>query len=145
LKIPLYSQLKAKLESKGLDSITSGQLAWFVCSVGIFIIPTIYILFSNNNNQLAILFFMFIVFIFNLFYVVNIFPLLLVIAFNWIQLYFNYSSRGMIIYVLVAAFVVLVLICIVLKQWRFLITFCFSMAFIFVSMQLFYLLGGLVK
>lgn len=32
LKIPLYSQLKPKLESKGLDSITSGQIAWFVSS-----------------------------------------------------------------------------------------------------------------
>ncbi|BAM32806.1 hypothetical protein HW260_02785 [Helicobacter cinaedi] len=35
MKIPLYSTLKAKLESKGIDSITSGQIAWFVCSVGV--------------------------------------------------------------------------------------------------------------
>ncbi|WP_181882462.1 hypothetical protein, partial [Helicobacter didelphidarum] len=35
VKIPIYSHIKAKLESKGLDSITSGQIAWFVCS-GVF-------------------------------------------------------------------------------------------------------------
>lgn len=35
MKIQIYTQIKAKLESKGLDSTTSGQLAWLVCSVGI--------------------------------------------------------------------------------------------------------------
>ena len=35
MKLPIYSNLKTKLESKGLDSITSGQIAWFVCSIGI--------------------------------------------------------------------------------------------------------------
>ncbi|WP_158659248.1 hypothetical protein [Helicobacter trogontum] len=28
MKLPIYSNLKAKLESKGLDSTTSGQIAW---------------------------------------------------------------------------------------------------------------------
>lgn len=32
MKLPIYSHLKAKLESKGLDSTTSGQIAWFACS-----------------------------------------------------------------------------------------------------------------
>ena len=32
MKIPIYSKLKAKLESKGLDSTTSGQITWFVVS-----------------------------------------------------------------------------------------------------------------
>ena len=35
MKLPIYSNLKAKLESKGIDSITSRQIAWFVCSVGV--------------------------------------------------------------------------------------------------------------
>lgn len=35
MKLPIYSNLKAELESKGLDSITSGQIAWFMCSVGV--------------------------------------------------------------------------------------------------------------
>ncbi len=33
MQIPIYSKLKAKLESKGIDNISSGQIAWFVCSV----------------------------------------------------------------------------------------------------------------
>lgn len=32
MKIPIYAQLKSKLESKGLDSTTSGQLAWLYFS-----------------------------------------------------------------------------------------------------------------
>lgn len=35
MTIPIYSNLKAKLEAKGLDARTSGQIAWFVCSVAI--------------------------------------------------------------------------------------------------------------
>ena len=35
MKLPIYSNLKAELESKGLDSSTSGQIAWFMCSVGV--------------------------------------------------------------------------------------------------------------
>ncbi|ENR0486907.1 hypothetical protein ACERUH_001723 [Campylobacter jejuni] len=42
MQIPIYSKLKTKLESKGIDNISSGQIAWFVCSVGIFIIPMVY-------------------------------------------------------------------------------------------------------
>lgn len=32
MKIPIYTQIKAKLESKGLDSTTSGQIAWLYFS-----------------------------------------------------------------------------------------------------------------
>ena len=144
MNLPIYSSLKAKLESKGLDSTTSGQIAWFVCSVGIFIIPMLYLYFTNDNNQLIILFFMFFIFVFNLLYIVNVFPFSLVIAFIWIHIVYSYNFRE-IIYILVAAFMVLVLICFILKKWRLLITFCFGMAFIFFSIKLFQMLGGLVK
>ncbi|MCW1360194.1 hypothetical protein [Campylobacter sp. CCS1377] len=33
MQIPIYSKLKTKLESKGIDNISSGQIAWFVCSL----------------------------------------------------------------------------------------------------------------
>ena len=144
MKIPLYSTLKAKLESKGLDSITSGQIAWFVCSVGIFITPMLYLYFSNYNNQFVILFFMFFIFIFNLFYSINIFPFSLVIAFIWIYMYFSYDFRE-IIYILASAFIIFTLICLILKKWRIFMIFCFGVTFIFLSLKLFQMLGGFYK
>ncbi|MBZ7964344.1 hypothetical protein [Campylobacter sp. 2457A] len=68
MQIPIYSKFKVKLESKGLDSITSGQIAWFVCSVGIFIISMIYFYISNNYDQFTILFIMLFIFILNMLY-----------------------------------------------------------------------------
>ncbi|EAL7815391.1 hypothetical protein DV917_03885, partial [Campylobacter coli] len=79
MQIPIYSKLKAKLESKGIDNISSGQIAWFVCSVGIFIIPMMYLYISNNYNQFIILFFMIFIFILNMFYTKNFFALLLLV------------------------------------------------------------------
>ncbi|TQR52282.1 hypothetical protein DMC01_12555 [Campylobacter troglodytis] len=32
MKIPIYTQIKSKLELKGLDSTTSGQIAWLYFS-----------------------------------------------------------------------------------------------------------------
>ncbi len=72
MKIPLYSQLKLKLESKGIDSITSGQVAWFMCSVGIFITPIIYF-----HIHFVTFFCMFCVFVLNFFYIKNMLSLLL--------------------------------------------------------------------
>lgn len=68
MQIPIYSKFKVKLESKGLDSIISGQIAWFVCSIGIFIIPMIYFYISNNYDQFTILFIMLFIFILNMLY-----------------------------------------------------------------------------
>lgn len=50
MNLPIYSNLKAKLESKGLDSITSGQIAW-LCSASFYsfipvLIFTIYFCFE---------------------------------------------------------------------------------------------------
>ena len=140
MKLPIYSNLKAKLESKGLDSTTSGQIAWFVCSMGIFIPPMLYL----YQDQYTFLFFMFFIFVFNLLYIANVFPFSLVIAFIWTHIVYSYDFRE-IIYILVVAFIVLVLICFILKKWRFLVTFCFGMAFVFFSLKLFQMLGGFYK
>ncbi|TKX33554.1 hypothetical protein [Campylobacter taeniopygiae] len=47
MQIPIYSKLKSKLESKGLDSIISGQIAWFVCSIIFTYILFLLILIAN--------------------------------------------------------------------------------------------------
>lgn len=99
MKIPIYAQIKAKLESKGLDSTTSGQIAWFVCSVVVsHLIFEIWIFSSlsswwNNersalqnviwgftaiyHNHFVLFSFMFVIFIINFLYVKNIIPLML--------------------------------------------------------------------
>ncbi|EAW7398920.1 hypothetical protein FGT46_09780, partial [Campylobacter coli] len=79
MQIPIYSKLKTKLESKGIDNISSGQIAWFVCSVGIFIIPMVYFYISNNYDQFTILFIMLFIFILNMLYIKNFFALLLLV------------------------------------------------------------------
>lgn len=79
MNLPIYSNLKAKLESKGLDSITSGQIAWFVCSLlcSAILYHSLMILgfimygasggfYRCSLDQLA--FIIFLVFVFNLFY-----------------------------------------------------------------------------
>lgn len=89
----IYSNLKAKLESKGLDSITSGQIAWFVCSFGLFIIPIVYF-----HIHFVTFFCMFCIFVLNFFYIKNMLPLLLSIfstfwlldyeSFLWVSIVF---------------------------------------------------------
>lgn len=81
----IYSNLKAKLESKGLDSITSGQIAWFVCSFGLFIIPIVYF-----HIHFVTFFCMLCIFVLNFFYIKNILPLLLSIFSTFWLL--NYES-----------------------------------------------------
>ncbi|MGX2972926.1 hypothetical protein, partial [Helicobacter sp. T3_23-1059] len=93
LKIPIYTQLKSKLESKGLDSAASGQIAWFVFSVFVpttidFMISLIYNLIIGNlfnaffinlykNFYEFIWFLLLLIFIFNLFYIRNAIPIIL--------------------------------------------------------------------
>lgn len=50
MKLPIYSNLKTKLESKGLYSITSGQIAW-LCFSGLvsFIIGFFCALYISTN------------------------------------------------------------------------------------------------
>ncbi|EHA3649017.1 hypothetical protein JKM37_000819, partial [Campylobacter coli] len=58
MQIPIYSKLKAKLESKGIDNISSGQIAWFVCSVVLALVTFLIIYFTviieDKNLFLAI-------------------------------------------------------------------------------------------
>jgi len=143
MKLPIYSHIKAKLESKGLDSITSGQIAWFVCSVVIFVAPILY-LYLPDRDQFTVLLFTLIIFLFNALYIYNFFPFSLVIVFIWIYIQYSYRFSD-IIYVLVGLFAILILICSILRQWRFLITFCFGISFILLSLKIFKMLGGFYK
>ncbi|MGM8975272.1 hypothetical protein ACTFDJ_06050, partial [Campylobacter jejuni] len=58
MQIPIYSKLKTKLESKGIDNISSGQIAWFVCSLilalAIFLIFYFTVIIEDKNLFLAI-------------------------------------------------------------------------------------------
>ncbi|WP_215425152.1 hypothetical protein, partial [Campylobacter jejuni] len=90
LQIPIYSKLKTKLESKGIDNISSGQIAWFVCSVVFALVTFLIIYFTviieDKNLFLAIFelfqwqLFIFIIYFcipFNLLYIYNAIPLVL--------------------------------------------------------------------
>ncbi|AJC90750.1 hypothetical protein [Campylobacter subantarcticus] len=115
LQIPIYSKLKAKLESKGIDNISSGQIAWFVCSVGIFIIPMVYFYISNNYDQFTILFFMLFIFILNMLYIKNFFALLLLVILIFIYMkYHEFIYNFKILFFIFAP-----IIFIFLRAWRF--------------------------
>ncbi len=90
MQIPIYSKLKTKLESKGIDNISSGQIAWFVCSVVLALVTFLIIYFTviieDKNLFLAIFelfqwqLFIFIIYFcipFNLLYIYNAIPLVL--------------------------------------------------------------------
>ncbi len=70
--------------------------------------------------------------------------ILSVIAFIWIFMAYSYHFRE-IIYLLIVTFIIFTVVCFILKKWRCLITFCLGMTFIFLSLKLFGILGGLVK
>ena len=57
MKTPLYSQLKLKLESKGLDSITSAQIAWFGSSIVYGIVCATFLSFVTLISDIELLFF----------------------------------------------------------------------------------------
>ncbi|WP_171838930.1 hypothetical protein, partial [Campylobacter coli] len=141
LQIPIYSKLKAKLESKGIDNISSGQIAWFVCSVGIFIIPMMYLYISNNYNQFIILFFMTFIFILNMFYAKNFFALLLLVILIFIYMkYHEFIYNFKILF-----FIFTPIILIFLRAWRILITFLCGYIFLVAMVYIFELLGGFYK
>ncbi|ARJ56681.1 hypothetical protein [Campylobacter cuniculorum] len=90
MQIPIYSKLKAKLESKGIDNISSGQIAWFVCSLVLALVTFLIVYFTgiveDKNLFLAIFelfrwqLFIFIIYFcipFNLLYIYNAIPLVL--------------------------------------------------------------------
>ncbi|AJC92578.1 hypothetical protein CSUB8523_1068 [Campylobacter subantarcticus LMG 24377] len=141
LQIPIYSKLKAKLESKGIDNISSGQIAWFVCSVGIFIIPMVYFYISNNYDQFTILFFMLFIFILNMLYIKNFFALLLLVILIFIYMkYHEFIYNFKILFFIFAP-----IIFIFLRAWRILITFLCGYIFLVAMVYIFELLGGFYK
>ena len=91
MQIPIYSKLKAKLESKGIDNISSGQIAWFVCSLVLALVTFLIVYFTgiveNGDNLFLAIFklfrwplFIFIIYFcipFNLLYIYNAIPLVL--------------------------------------------------------------------
>ncbi|HDZ5066294.1 TPA: hypothetical protein RTH01_001589 [Campylobacter jejuni] len=103
MQIPIYSKLKAKLESKGIDSISSGQIAWFACSVCLalisFIISFFKSVYENDGNLFSAIFnlidlnvFILIIYIsipFNLLYIYNAIPLVLSAIFIFLTFYFS--------------------------------------------------------
>ncbi|TEY00976.1 hypothetical protein [Campylobacter sp. US33a] len=91
MQIPIYSKLKTKLESKGIDNISSGQIAWFVCSLiltfTIFLIFYFKAIIEDGDNLFLIIFnlihpnvLILIIYFcipFNLLYIYNAIPLVL--------------------------------------------------------------------
>ena len=60
MQIPIYSKLKAKLESKGIDNISSGQIAWFVCSLVLALVCAVFVVLYKLKNleiRLYVIFF----------------------------------------------------------------------------------------
>ncbi|ELB6980931.1 hypothetical protein RH548_001769, partial [Campylobacter jejuni] len=109
MQIPIYSKLKTKLESKGIDNISSGQIAWFVCSLILalvtYIILTfhyIYISYGKYDKNLFLLIFdrnaieLFVIvyscIMFNLLYIYNAIPLVLSAVFIFLAFYFSSLS-----------------------------------------------------
>ncbi|MCW1332275.1 hypothetical protein OLP47_05940 [Campylobacter jejuni] len=50
MQIPIYSKLKAKLESKGIDNISSGQIAWCLGSGYIALICAVFVVVYKLKN-----------------------------------------------------------------------------------------------
>ncbi len=163
MQIPIYSKLKTKLESKGIDNISSGQIAWFVCSVIftyllfllIVIINTRTISFENLKfftfegffkslafifaNHFFLFIFMWIVCIINFFNIKNLIPITL----NWIISYCYFVLEINIYFILILC----ITLCVVFYflQKRLLYTFLFYFVYMVLTYTLFYLGGGFYK
>ena len=126
MKIPIYTQIKARLELKGLDSTTSGQIAWFVCSVVVpiiifFVISCIYnIIIGNFYNAFFITLYenlyefiwfnLLLIFIFNLFYIRNAIPIIVAFAITFCLILEHK------LYIVVVCLCTLSFVCIFYKQ-----------------------------
>ncbi|KRS63086.1 hypothetical protein DA93_09180, partial [Campylobacter jejuni] len=115
--------------------------AWFVCSVGIFIIPMVYFYISNNYDQFTILFIMLFIFILNMLYIKNFFALLLLVILIFIYMkYHEFIYNFKILFFIFAP-----VIFIFLRAWRILITFLCGYIFLVAMVYIFELLGGFYK
>lgn len=155
MKIPIYSKIKLKLENKGLDSITSGQIAWFVCSWIFTHILFLLISITNDKeiffenfllfftfifiNHFILFIFMWIVFILNFFNIKNLIP----IALNWIICYCYFVFKFNTYFILILYIVTCVVF--YFLQKRLLYTFLFYFVYMILTYALFYLRGGFYK
>lgn len=152
MKLPIYSNLKTKLESKGLDSITSGQIAWFVCSVGIvYLFSMILYLYGVNKegipldkifiafyiNHFFCFIFMWLIFLLNLLYKENTISFILSMIITIIYFYNEYFSC-------IVALIIGVILYIVKKQ-RLLYAYFIGLIYIIIIYVVFNLRGGFYK
>ena len=152
MKIPLYSTLKAKLESKGIDSITSGQIAWFVCSVGVvYVFSMIVYTYGVNKEGISLdkifvafyinhffcFIFMWLIFLLNLLYKENTISFILSMIITIIYFYNEYFSC-------IVALIIGVILYITKKQRLFYTCFV-GLVYIIVIYIVFDLRGGFYK
>ena len=151
MKIPVYAQLKTKLESKGLDSITSGQIAWFVCSVGIVYFISIFLYLCGvvregiPHNKIFIAFyinhfftfiFMWLILLLNLLYKENTISLILSIITTCTYFYEEYFA-----YIL--ALIICAVLCVIKRRLFYL--YLIGLVYIGAIYMIFNLSGGFYK
>ncbi|XAK47103.1 hypothetical protein AAID91_03035 [Campylobacter coli] len=152
MQIPIHSKLKAKLESKGIDNISSGQIAWFVCSVGIVYLLSIFLYLHGVNkegillNRIFIAFyinhffcfiFMWFILLLNLLYKENTISLILAILTTIVYFYNPYF-----------AYILIFIICIIMriiKKQRWLYIYFIGLIYIYATYSIFNLRGGFYK
>ena len=152
MQIPIYSKLKAKLESKGIDNISSGQIAWFVCSVGVVYLFSIFLYLFGvikegiSLNRIFIAFyinhffcfmFMWLILLSNLLYKENTISLILAILTIIAYFYNPYFT-----YIL--AFIIYIIMYVMKKQ-RWLYIYCIGLSYIYAIYIIFNLRGGFYK
>lgn len=152
MKLPIYSNLKAELESKGLDSITSGQIAWFMCSVGVvYVFSMIVYAYGVNKEGISLdkifvafyinhffcFIFMWLIFLLNLLYKENTISFILSMIITIIYFYDEYFSC-------IVALIIGVILYITKKQ-RLFYTYFVGLVYIIVIYIVFDLRGGFYK
>ncbi|MFY4691536.1 hypothetical protein ACOTVD_10960 [Campylobacter jejuni] len=152
MQIPIYSKLKAKLESKGIDNISSGQIAWFVCSVGIIYLISILLYLYGVIKEGISLNRIFIAFYVNhFFYFVFMWFILLLNLFhkeNTISLTLSILTAIAYFYNPYFAYILIFIICIIMyitKKQRWFYIYCIGLSYIYAIYIIFNLRGGFYK
>ncbi|HFU2808425.1 TPA: hypothetical protein ACH5NL_001803 [Campylobacter coli] len=152
MQIPIYSKLKAKLESKGIDNISSGQIAWFVCSVGIVYLLSIFLYLHGVNKEGILLNRIFIAFYINHFFcfILMWFILLLNLLYkeNTISLILAILTTIVYFYNPYFAYILIFIICIIMriiKKQRWLYIYFIGLIYIYATYSIFNLRGGFYK
>ncbi|MWV62187.1 hypothetical protein DCO58_05535 [Helicobacter saguini] len=151
MKIPIYSNIKQYLESKKIDLSTSGQIAWFVCSIAVSFVIFVSLLLINiiensNFNLLELVTFcIFLLFIVNNCYIKNILPFLMIITFIVLMIGFAKELKYM-FWILSACLVLCIcFVCAVAKKLGFFIVFCIDTIIAVCIYNLILISGGIPK